>query len=886
MRTLTAIATKWPWLTIAIVLGISAYFSNQLEHVRIDNELKEFLPEDHPDRQQSFRSLETFGGEFVAVIGLSVEEDGPYQDIFNPRALRIVDQLTEWLNGLEIDAPFEHTKWVKPEEAEAIVAQRSRRETCTDKQLEELSAAPTPAELEDYIKLWVCKAPRKVSLDDVISLATMKVVYDRTVEPTTPGGEPEHVLRIENLWDDPPESQEQADRVRELATSWSIYQNNTISAPDAKTGRFKSTAIYAFLPQGAAIEFSEELQRLIDEKIAAMDEPDDGLRFQTGGVPFLSVWLGQYLQSDLRRLIPFVLLVMIVVLVVSFRNLTGVALPFVTVSLATLWTVGLSGVLHKPLTIVTSTMPTLITAVGSAYTIHIVHHYLQERRAGRPKREAIAQSMQRVGLAVVMAGLTTVVGFLSLSTSSVLPVKDFGYLVSFGIFAALTISLTFAPAALVWLGRDKAAGDGAGKSDHDPARGPLGTVLSALSRFVARRRFTVVGIAIGVIAVCSWGASKLVATSDMVKFFLDDSEIRASDTYLTENFGGTSLFYLSIDGKEDGYWKEPEHLRKLDGLLDHIDRKFPGLVGKTISLNDYVKKMWMALHYDDPAYHKIPDTRQGISDCLFLFSQSSGALEKVADLDYRRVRISFKVRDGETQTMGKVKAEIDRWMAANMPEMLGKPAPALKLSEWVSINLGLTSPKPEVVGSRYYLTGDTYMQYAVDRLVVVGQMRSLSLSVLIVLALTTMIFRSPVVGLLSIVPILVTVLGNFAVMGFFGIPLDIGTALIGNAAVGCGIDYAIHYINRYRQERGEGHSLMAAILRAHLTSGKAIVFNALAVALGFFVLVFSNFNPVVRMGLLTGITMFTSSFVAMTLLPALIIWLRRFVRPTTVITES
>ena len=229
--------------------------------------------------------------------------------------------------------------------------------------------------------------------------------------------------------------------------------------------------------------------------------------------------------------------------------------------------------------------------------------------------------------------------------------------------------------------------------------------------------------------------------------------------------------------------------------------------------------------------------------------------------------------------MGVVKKDIDAWMKKNMPEMVGKPAPPLSAGQWLLLNLGLTNPTPETVGARYHFSGENFIQYAVDRLVVTGQMRSLSFSVLIVFILCTLIFRSLVGGLLSIIPIVVTVLANFAIMGTTGIPLDLGTALVANAAVGCGIDYAIHFINRYRVERGNGKEPIEAARETHLTSGKAITFNATAVALGFFVLVFSNFNPVIRLGVLTGLTMFIASFTALTVLPPLLVWLRpRFIR--------
>ncbi|NLH50605.1 MAG: RND family transporter [Myxococcales bacterium] len=887
MGTLTKIVIKWPWLTIVFILAVSVFFALQLKHVRIDNDVKEFLPETHIDKQQYYRSLETFGGEFVAIIGISADPKGPYKDIFNPAALQKTQELTTWLENLEIEAPFEYAMWVKNEDVSKVVGERQYNQKCTPEMIERVQKSTAPIELDGYTKIWLCKDKKKITLNDVVSLATMKVIYDKELPPAQPGAEPEHMLMVEDLWETPPQTQEEADHARERMKSWSLYQNNVISPPDPKTGLVASTAIYAFMPEGVSIEYTEALQAAIDQKMAEIGKPGDGLEYQVGGMPMISVWLGRYLQKDLRLLIPFVMGVILVVLILSFRNPLGVILPFITVVLGTIWTVGMTVIAHKPLTIITSAIPTLMTAIGSAYTIHIIHSYLATRHAGKGRHEAIVESMAEVGMAVVMAGLTTVGGFFSLTTSSVLPIKDFGYFSSFGTFACLLISLTLVPAVLVKVGKEKATAAPELEREETLAKGPLGRALTWLANFVIQRRKTMLALSLATIAICFALASQLRVTSNLVEYFLKDSEIRQVDTYLRENFGGTNIFYVTIDGGEKDFWKEPENLRKLDALTAQVEQSFPGLVGKTMSVNDYVKKMWMALRFNDPAEYRIPDSKQGVADCLFLFSQKSDALDTVIDFDFQRVRVAFKLLSGQTETMGRVKAVVDDWFAVNWPGMKGHPAPRPPIWEWLGIQLGLLNQAPTEIGAKYRFSGENYLRYRVDRLIVTSQMRSILFSVIVVFFLAAIIFSSLVGGALSVMPTILAVLGNFAIMGMLKIPLDVGTALVSAGAVGMGIDYAIHYINRYRLERIAGENAKKAVRLTHLTSGKAIVFNATAVACGFFVLMFSNFNPIIRLGFLTGLTMFTSSLIALTVLPLLLLWLRpRFIRKVSKNDES
>jgi uncharacterized protein len=879
MRTLTNIVTKWPWLTIAIIAAVTVFFGYQLQFVKIDNEVKEFLPETEDNRQQLYRSMEVFGAEFLAIVGISVDENGPYDSIFNPAALHVVAELTEFFQDLEIEGNFEHSMWVKPEDAAKLIAERGKGE-CSPERLKEVVEAPIPEDLTDYVQIWVCKAPRIAQLDDVVSLATMTVIYDEEVPPSVEGGEPEHRLMIEDLWESPPKTPAETAEVARRIRTWDMYLNNVVSEPDPSDGKIKATAIYAFMPNGVNIEYTEKLQKLMDEKIAELNRPGIGLQIETGGIPMISVWLGRYLQADLRKLIPFVFGVILLVLIFSFRTPLGVAMPFATVVAGTIWTVGLTPLVGKALTLTTSAIPTLITAVGSAYTIHIVHHFLEARRHGMDKHAAVHDAMDRVGLAVIMAGLTTVGGFLSLTTSTVIPIKDFGLLASFGALACLLISVTMVPAMLIAFARNTApAKKDADDSGHDPAAGPLGFALRHLAHFVATRRKTVAAASLLVGAIVVLLSAQVRVTSDMVRYFKDDSEIATSDRYLKKHFGGTNIFFLTFDGGESNYWKDPAKLAKLDELSAFIDSKFGAQVGKFMSVNDYIKKMWQAFEYDRPEGYRLPPTKQGVADMLFMFSNKSDALDSVIDFDYRRVRLSIKIASGQTRLVADMKAAIDGWLTDNWPEMAGTPAPPPTLSNRVFSLLGLVRPAPRVIGARFGYSGESFIRYTVDRLIVIGQMRSVFLSLLVVFVLAMIIFRSVIGGLLAVVPAGLAVLGNFGVMGLLDIPLDVGTALVAAAAVGIGIDYAIHYINRYRQSRQDGAGAVEAVRLTHLTSGKAIVFNAAAVALGFFVLIFSNFNPMIRMGLLTGMTMITASLISLTILPVLLIWLRpRFIR--------
>ncbi len=172
------------------------------------------------------------------------------------------------------------------------------------------------------------------------------------------------------------------------------------------------------------------------------------------------------------------------------------------------------------------------------------------------------------------------------------------------------------------------------------------------------------------------------------------------------------------------------------------------------------------------------------------------------------------------------------------------------------------------------IAGTALIEKSLNVLVVQSQLLSVGLSLLMVFLILSIYYKSAIAGLIGLAPLVSAILIDFAVMGFAGIKLNIGTAMVASIAVGVGIDYTIHYMAAYHREYlasgGKGDFLRATFLG----SGKAIIFNATSVGLGFAVLGLSQFNILASLGLLIALTMATSSLASLTLLPVLLNWIR------------
>ena len=840
MKKLTEFVIRFPWITTLVLFAITGFFAYEIRNVRIDNELTTFLKEDDPAKQFYSDVVETFGSEILAVIGVFVEEGAPQKDIFDPAVLTLISDMTEEL------------------EASSIHAMVDIREKI---------------EKPDGRKMWqlVRTEEQDVSPEGVISLATLSHLSSRTIPAEEPGEESEELIEVLDVLPDPPAdrkkrnaaivskpasyrelppelifSQDVADRARRTLTSWDMYKNNLVGED------LRSTAIYVTLPREATIEYETELHRFIMDMLARYDRPDDGLAFHVSGIPMVAVLLGQYMHKDLRTLVPFCFVVMILVLLIAFRRLNGVLMPFLTVSMSVIWTLGFMGLIGKPMTIITSGLPVLLVAVGSAYTIHVVHHFYEQIALGVQKREAILSTMTKIGVAVGFAGLTTVGGFGSLMTSQVVPIREFGGFAAFGALAALIVNFLLVPA--VFTLQPHPGGKKSEEHDEDTndlavvEASLLGRLLRRLALFIGKRPRTVT-VASGLVLVIFFIATlQVVADSNMVRYFRESSPIRISDTWLNKMLGGTTTFSVVIDSKKEGGFMVPANLRRVEAFQKYMQDTFPDYIKKTMSIADYIKKINKTMGKEAADQYRIPDTEAEVYDELMLYENRPEVIESMIDFDRQKIRVLVRAQVGGTRYMTEMKPIIDRYT------------------------------KEHFADCDVQMTGDLFFRWTVDTRIVSGQKISILVSIAAVFVMLMLIFRSVTLGLICLVPIVLSILGNFTLMALVGFPLDVGTALIASTAVGIGIDYAIHYVNRYRIEREQTEDLAEAVRRTHVTSGKAIIFNAVAVALGFLVLTGSQFIPLIRMGMLTAATMFFAAFATMTTLPALLMVTRPYAK--------
>jgi len=580
--------------------------------------------------------------------------------------------------------------------------------------------------------------------------------------------------------------------------------------------------------------FSQKFYQDILDLTKSFEGPE---KIHVAGTPIVEGTLAKLGPRDMKKMVPIVLLIIVIVLLAVTRSIRNSIFTLLVVILSTIWTFGIMAIFKVPIYSITTMVPIMLIAIGVADGIHLYSHLdlylLKHRQATR--KEAVADMLKSMWKPVVMTSVTTSVGFISLLTSEVFPIKYFGLFTAFGVMAACLFSLTLIPAGILLFGFPKRKQKINKKVDNQPL-----TAHNFADRIIKYRSVTLI-LTIIIVALSLFGMSRVWINSSFLDKFGDNSEIVLTDTFINEHFGGTSSLNVIIEGEKKDIIKQPETLRLMDDLQKAAESK--PKIGASFSLADYLKRMNKVMHADEEAYNTVPESADLVAQYLLLYEMSGDPdnLWKVTDYNYQQANLILQLKSDNSTVIKDAIAVVESFRE--------------KFAEH---------------GLNIRFAGSGYKALIFTDLILQGQIKSLIMSVIIIILLLTLMFRKLVVGLIGSVPIILTALIGFGVMGLLNIPLSSTTALISSIAVGIGIDYAVHFIERYRINAAETSDKKKAMQETMHHSGRAIIFNAMVVIAGFLVLLLSVFPPNRELGSLVSLNMFTSFLGTITIMSLLL----------------
>jgi len=576
--------------------------------------------------------------------------------------------------------------------------------------------------------------------------------------------------------------------------------------------------------------FSQQFYRNILKLAKSFEGPE---KLYVAGTPIVEGTMAYLGPQDMKKMVPIVIVIITLVLLIVLRSVRNTIFTLLVVLFSTIWTFGLMAAVGIPIYAVSTMIPVMLIAIGVAYGIHLYSHlelHLREN-PNDDKQIAITNMLKSMWKPVMMTSVTTAVGFLSLLTSEVYPIKYFGIFTAFGVMLAMVFSLVLIPSGIMVFGmpRHKSA-----KVLKQSSKSPASFRLA--DAIVRYKILTPLLTAI-IIVTALYGIGRIWINSSFLEKFEKDSDIVLTDQFINEHFGGTSTLNVIIESDKPNRWKQPDVLRAISRLQSDVETL--SMVGNSFSLADYLQRMNKVMHADNDDYNIIPDSKELIAQYLLLYEMSGDPenLWKVVDYHYSKANLTFQIKSDNSKVIKNVIARIEN----HRPD-------------FESLNLKLN------------YAGSGYKALVFTDLILEGQIKSLVISLFIIIILLSVMFRKVWVGLIGSIPIILTALISFGVMGLLNIPLSTTTALLSSIAMGIGIDYAVHFIERYRIYAAETSDKATTIRLTMQHSGRAIAYNALVVIAGFLVLLFSVFPPNRQLGALVSLNMFTSFLGTLTIM--------------------
>jgi predicted RND superfamily exporter protein len=548
------------------------------------------------------------------------------------------------------------------------------------------------------------------------------------------------------------------------------------------------------------------------------------------GVPVFRAETNRRTESELLRFVPMTTGVILGLLLLLFRSLLLALLPVLTSLVSVVVVLGVMGALGMPMTISTLILPTVILALGCAYSMHVLCAALAPD--GCVSGPGLGKRLAAVALPVALSGLTTAIGFVALSTVRIDALRQVGGLGGVGALVATFAVLTLLPALLSFLPI---------QSESTAQRWLRLHGSQGVVRLVARYHLAIVVVSALLCCIAIAGLSGLRVESDVIKWFPRDDPLRRAYGEIRDELSGISPVNVVVESRSGRSIAEPEVIESLLGLSRHLE-SLPS-VSRASSIATPIERAHSILVQGGDAH----DLNSATIEQYLLVLSGSDHLQDLISLGRNKANVWVRSRSNGSEDLLSVAEEAEGWWSEN--------------------------------GPRWTLARSTGIMFEFARAqqaIAWGQVSGLGVAFLAISVVLYLAFGSLGIAMVALLPNVVPVLFSFGLLAWLGVPLDAGTVLVGNLALGIAVDDTIHLVDSMRRDSRDGFVQdFSECLKGVLPP---ICLTTLILAAGFAVLGFSSFVFIRNLGLLTALILVVCLVADLLLLPSVLL-LRRVVDP-------
>ncbi len=579
--------------------------------------------------------------------------------------------------------------------------------------------------------------------------------------------------------------------------------------------------------------------------------------FYLAGAPLIGNDMKVFVAQDIKTFGIAILFVMALVLFVFFGKPAWIFLAMICAVLNVIFVAGLAALLEFQLTIISSNFVSLLIIFSIALSIHVIIRYqeIQKLNPNQPIEKNLKTAITQIITPCFYMVLTSAIAFFSLIVSDINPVIIFGYIMILGLVCAFLLTFTVLPALIKLLQPNFK------DLEEEKSTKFLENLLIAI---VNHKALTVI-IIVGMLVLNAVGINQLTVENRFIDYFKQSTDIYQGLELVDQELGGTvplevmleaSLILEDEELEEDeefgdyladleetqddftsqSYWYNRSGIRKIEKIHHYLEN-LPQ-IGKVLSLSS-TEEVFRIVNKGEPledfhlslVYSKVPENIKQVLISPYVSTDGTQAriVARIKDSDHTLIR---------NDLLNKIRNELGEGYLKN--------------------------------GENLRLTGISVLYNNVLQSLFRSQILTLGTVFVCILLMLIVLFRNIKLAVIGTLPNIFTALFILGLMGVFGIPLDIMTITIAAITIGIGVDYAIHYIHRYKKEFARHQDNMKAIHTSQTTVGKALYFTSITITLGFIILVLSNFVPSIYFGLLTSIAMLVSLFATFSIIPLLL----------------
>lgn len=539
----------------------------------------------------------------------------------------------------------------------------------------------------------------------------------------------------------------------------------------------------------------------------------------------------------LFTLISGVLLIIYMTLI--YRTFWSIAIALIVIGLSVVWTIALVLLIEGELNLMMTLLPVLLFVIGISDIVHILTKYIEELRIGKTKIKAIKSTFKEVGLATLLTSLTTAIGFISLAMNDAPPIQFFGIYTAIGVIITYIIAITLLPSILVLLKKPKL-------SENKNQQSILWNKwLRSLFKFTITQQKIIGAGTFIIILISGIGISQMKINNLFLEDLDQKSELKQDIDYFENNFAGIRPLEVGITLLDTTKSiLDVDVIREINKVEMYLTQHYNA--GFTISAAQILKSINQSQNGGLPEYFKLPESDKKLKKLIKTATKNKlfDRRIKIISKDKLHTRISTKSNDIGSYRYKTLNTNFNNYVLENTNTQL----------------------------LEFRLTGVAHLLDHTNASIAQTLLEGLALAALLIAVIMGIVLKSFRMVIISLIPNLIPLLIIAGIMGFMEYDLKISTAIIFTIAFGICVDDTIHFLSKLKLELNKGKSVLYAMKRTYLSTGKAIILTSIILSSGFITFMFSDFASTVQVGLLISITLFFAVVSDLLVLPVLLVW--------------